>query len=161
MRLLSGRKAPQTDELRLLQEVLRGSALFEGLTDDMIAELVPACRVKAFSQEDISCHCPDASHDAFILTEGVVAVTRKHPDDEHVLDLATQGAVFNVGALMGAAHDYAHSRALGQVQVVALDGVMLQALFHRDPYMGYVVTRTLGQLLSNQMGKLLDHLLHP
>ena len=63
----------------------------------------------------IVCHCSDASHDSFLLIDGVLAVTRKMGDDVHVVNLEGTGAVFVVGPMMGLSQEGAAGlRALGR-----------------------------------------------
>lgn len=148
-------------ERDLLLNIVRESGLLRELSGQQIRNLAPACRFETFNTGEITCHCPDASHDAFILVKGMVAVTRKHKEDEHVVELAMKGAVVNVCILMGSEFCYIGARAVGEAQVVALDSRMLLGIFDKDPRLGYLFMRSVGHMMSEQTAQHLDHLLHP
>lgn len=159
--LFKRKSEPSAEEQRLLLQHVRDIDILENLSQEQIRGLIPAFRFKVTRNEDVACHCPDATHDAFILLKGTVAVTRDHQEDRHVVDLATPGDVFNVGVLMGAKYDYVASRALAEVEVMALDTKMLVNIAKVDPQIGYKVLRSFGRLMSEQMARQLEHLLHP
>ena len=149
------------EEQDLLLKIVRETGLLRELSGQQVRSLAPACRFKTFNTGEIACHCPDANHDAFILVRGLVAVTRKHKEDEHVIELAMKGAVVNACILMGSEFCYVGARAVGEAQVVSMDSRMLLEIFDKDPQLGYLFMRSVGHLMSEQTAQHLDHLLHP
>ncbi|MBI4336216.1 MAG: Crp/Fnr family transcriptional regulator [Chloroflexi bacterium] len=145
-----------SDEGQNLQHALKEYTLFRDVRHRQLAGLVPAFRVKGFQDEEIVCHCPDATHDAFVLLKGVVAVTRKKDDAVHVLQLERSGAVFNIGPLVGRDREEAGVRALGNVEVLAIDNALLLRKLERDTRLGYGITRSLCRLALEQCERLME-----
>ncbi|MBI2867727.1 MAG: Crp/Fnr family transcriptional regulator [Chloroflexi bacterium] len=133
--------------------------VFTGLPEDRIPTLAATMAVKTFKEEEIVCHCPDATHDAFVVLKGVVALSRHRGDEEHVLDLSDLGAVFNVAALVGDEKEAGTARALGAVELLHIDSHKLHDLMERDPALGYPLVRNLCRLLLAQFNRQLERLL--
>lgn len=151
---LFGKKLGQEGEV--LAKVLRHHALFEDMDSTNLVALRPALRVKEFQDEEIVCHCPDATHDAFVLLEGVASVTRRQGDDVHVVDLSREGSVHNVGPLLGMEKEPGDVRALGKVRILAMDHQMLTEAFEREPQLGYQCVRLIARLVLEQVERELE-----
>ncbi|MBI4298940.1 MAG: cyclic nucleotide-binding domain-containing protein [Chloroflexi bacterium] len=153
------RRDPAMEEAQNLEALLHGFPLFEHLEPGQLAKLIPAVRFKGFKDEEIVCHCPDAFHDAFVLFNGVVAVSRKKGEILHVLHLEKPGAVFNIGPLVGLGQEEAGVRALGNVEIVALDTQMLKPMLERDPKLGFALACNLSRLALNQLQRQIERYL--
>lgn len=132
--------------------------LFSGLPEKKLPSLIPACRIKEFQDEEIVCHCPDASHDAFLVLDGKAAIILSRNGLTYILELAGFGGVFNVEKLVDAANDDQGGRALGRVKLLAMDAAMLKKLFKVDPTVGYPFIRNLANLLMAQYQREISHL---
>ncbi len=142
---------PETDfKLFLLAAVGLESGLMDGLTLERIAGLFPAWRVKTFNDEEIHCECPDASHEAFVLLSGRVATTFRSGAVDHVIELGAGGDVFNAGGLVDHVDCCTGARALGAVEIIAIDTQLLNSLFASDPETGYRVVKNLAKLVMQQ-----------
>ena len=154
IRLLEQRLGPE--EQLILESLLEKYAIFDGLAPGWVGKLVPAFQIKEFRDEEIVCHCPDASHDAFVLLKGTVAVTRKKGEAIHVLQLEGLGPVFNIGPLIGLEKDPAGVRALGSVELLGIDSIMLNRVMHLEWEIGFKLLRNLCRLVMIQNGRILD-----
>lgn len=160
MALPSSRHDARTSEdVVQLAEAIARYDLFAGLDEEKIPDLVPALSVKTFQDEEIECRCPTASHDAFLVLDGKVAITQAIGDVQHVLELAGFGVVFNAGGLVGLDSIGKGALALGKVKLIAIDTRKLGELADRDCEVGYTVVRNLTRLLVAQWDRQLDHLL--
>lgn len=144
-----------------LAEVIARYDLFSGLSQEKIPLLATALSVKTYQDEEVECRCPTASHDAFLVLEGKVAVTQAFGAVQHVLELAGFGVVFNAGGLVGLDSIGRGARALGKVKLIAIDTRKLGELANRDCEVGYTVLRNLTRLLVAQWDRQLAHLLAP
>lgn len=131
--------------------------LFAGLPWASIPGLVPAFRVEEFQDEEISCHCPDALHDGFLVLEGRVAITHRLRGLEHVLELAGFGTVFNLDAMLGLEESHRAARALGRVKLLVMDTQLLEREFDGHPEIGYRIIKSFAKLMVVQHDKVLEH----
>ena len=146
------------DNYQLTHELVKGHNLFAELTEEEIERVMPALRLKKFHNREITCHCPDAHHDAFLVVEGTVALSLSTDDGlQHVLELAGFGTMFNVGGLLGFVEPHKSARALGTVRLLALDTEMLGHVLEDDKHIGYSVLKTLMGLHVAQCDRQLDH----
>lgn len=148
-----------SEEEESLKVALQQHEPFQGLSPVELSRLIPAIRFKRFQDEEIVCRCPDASHDAFVLLKGVVALTRRKGDGVYVMQMEKSGAVFNIEALMGLSPEGAGVRALSGVEVLALDSAMVELMLEERPQLGYTFTRTLCRLALKQCHAQLDRYL--
>lgn len=148
-RLLPWGQAGSVDQ-GSLEFALKQYSLFEGLSPALLTKLSPVLQVKDFKDQEIVCHCPNAFHDAFLLLSGVVAVTRKIGDFLHTVQLEKTGAVFNVGPLVGSEKEQAGARALGSVQILAMDSSRLSQLLPGEAELGYKFIRNICRLALDQ-----------
>lgn len=153
-------KTKGQSERESLIAALRGNDLFGDLSENKIKKLVPAFRVKEFNGEQITCHCPDASHDSFVVVQGRVAVTRRKGEFEHTLELEDKGGIINVGLMTEGMSPYTGARALGQTTVLAIDTKKVASLAQEDPELGSILFKNVCSILSGQFEKQLDRLLN-
>lgn len=160
MRLLRlHRGLERTDEVVGLAKALKQRGLFEGLSDGQLQRLVPILRIKEFQDEEIVCHCPDATHDAFLLLEGRVSLSRKRGDALYPLEIEEPGALVNEARLVGLADNYFGARALGRATLLTIDSRDFQARVREDPGAGVILLRNLYRLSLLQREGMIDHLL--
>lgn len=153
---LQQKSTPDAQSLTLR---LRENRLFSELSEDQIKKLVPAFRVKQFKDEDIICHCPDATHDAFILLDGKVAVKLMLGDLQYVIELQGAGAVFNAPGLLHVHSPYSIATALGTAVLIALDSDQIHTIISKDAQIGSAIFKTASRLIVEQYEKQLEHLL--
>ena len=151
-------EVPSEDQQALISQISQYS-LFEGVKYEELGSLVPALRVKNFENEDIVCHCPDATHDALILLSGVVAMTKKMGAALHVIRLERTGSVFNIGPLVGLMPEPTGAKALEGVVIIAIDTKMVRQMLDMQPTMGYVLARNMCRLSLLQADQMLEHFL--
>jgi len=123
----------------------------DGLTSKQITSLFPAWRVKSFNDEEIRCECPDVPHEAFVLSCGRAATTFRSGSVEHVIELGDVGDVYNVGGLVDYEDCCVGARALGSVQIIAIDTRLLDILFASDTETGYRVLKNVANLVMQQL----------
>jgi CRP-like cAMP-binding protein len=114
-------------------------------------------RIKEFQDEEISCHCPDALHDGFLVLEGRVAITHQLRGLEHVLELGGFGTVFNLEGLVGIEKSHGAARALGRVRLLVMDTTLLMREFDSHPEVGYPLIKNFAKLLIVQHDKVFEH----
>lgn len=146
-------------DAQALISIVKGSDLFAELSADEIKKLTPALRVKEFKDEDIVCHCPDATHDAFILTEGKAVAKLMVGDLLHVMELQGKGAIFNAPGLLQVRSRYGSASALGKVVLIAVDSKQIQTLISKSPHTGVAILKTACRLTVEQYEKQLQRLL--
>ena len=139
-----------SEERAALRAVLESHTLFKGMDSGKLARLVPAVRFKQFDGDEIVCHCPDATHDGFLLLSGVVATTWKKAHLLYTVELEKPGTLFNLGPLFGRPRNPAGASALGNVEVLAFDSAMLLQHLHEDPEWGLELVRRLGAFAIDQ-----------
>jgi CRP-like cAMP-binding protein len=136
LRDLFRRRDPQlAHDMQALGRAIDRHELLSGIPRGVARRLIPWLRIKEFDDEAIECHCPDATHDAFLMLEGRAAVTFKVGDDEHVLEVQGEGGLFNIGALVGVEQRHLGARALGKARVLAVDCTRLRVLMADDPHL--------------------------
>ena len=133
--------------------------LFAGVPANKLGRLVPACRVKRYAGVPIKCACPDALHDAYIGLEGTTAITYELAGLEHVVELAGFGVVYNVGGLAGTEQSHRSARALGEVEVLAIDCELLHEVLDSDPSLSAPIFKNLSKLVIKQSDRHLEHVL--
>lgn len=147
----------QNGEVGRLACAITEHRLFAGLPWENIPELVPALRTKEFQDEEISCHCPDALHDGFLVLEGRVAITHRLRGLEHVLELAGFGTVFNLEGLLGIEESHRAARALGKIRLLVMDTELLKRQFGSHPEIGYPIIKNFAKLMVVQHDKVFEH----
>lgn len=153
------KQKPDSEDLSELRAAITEHQLFAGLSEGAIDRLVPACRIKYFTDEEVGCHCGDAHHEAYIVLGGTLALSESVKDLRHVVDLAREGAVVNLGALLGLVQPNTSAVAMGSAMVLAIDTRMLLAVMNDDPGIGYPVLMSLSRLLVAQANRALTNLL--
>ena len=132
-------------DLASLSRTVESHDLFQGLDLKDIERLVPACRVKVFENEEVGCHCGDAHHDAFLVTEGGL---------EHVVDLAGFSTALGLGGLLAFVQPHVSARPLGTAELLAIDTAMLNRIMERNTDIGFPVLRNLAKkLLVSQVDR--------
>lgn len=146
-------------EAQTLEATLQQYQLFQGVDAAQLARLTPIIMLKQFRDEEIVCHCPDVFHDAFVLVKGTVGVTREKEGFRHTVQLEKTGAVFNVGPLVGRDPEQAGVRALGVVEILAMDNRMLRQLIESDEKLGFRFIRSICRLVMDQYERQIERLL--
>ncbi len=146
-------------DVEALRQVLKSSQLFGSLEQEDMDSCVPYARVKTFEDEEITCECPDANHDAFVVINGAVALTFTIGSLTQTVNMIGLGTVFNTQHLLGLAQRYYGGRAVGRVVVIALDTAKLVALFESHTRLGYPVIKTLAALQLSQRDRELENFL--
>jgi signal-transduction protein with cAMP-binding, CBS, and nucleotidyltransferase domain len=149
----------QSEELTTLRRSLAEHDLFAGLDGAQLAALIPASRIKEFDDEEITCKCHDASHEAFVLLAGTVAISESDGTTERTVEMAGFGSVVNFAGLLGLVRPLSKARALGRVQALAVDTRLLAEAMERDARVGFVVTRNLAKLMVAQRDRQIAHLI--
>lgn len=150
-------KEPALEEAKKLYDVLAGYSIFNGLDKTQLQNMVPALRHKKFQDEEIVCHCPDAWHDAFLLLKGTVAVTHRHGDFLFVVHMGKTGDIFNIGPLVGLKGESPGVKALGTVEILAIDNTKLQKKLGAEPKLGYWFILNICRLAINQYEQQIEH----
>lgn len=125
----------------LIQNILRGSALFSAFDDEDIVRLAERMHVnhRVLAKGDVVIHAGsgDDSHRMYIVLEGAlkVGMPQESGERETVLNVLTRGAVFGELAMLDGGERSASVSALMPSQVASLHQSEFYALCERHPQM--------------------------
>ena len=137
-----------------LIKILQGADLFEGLTDQELAEVATICIEKRFSPGEIITKEGAQGSELFIITEGFVEILlgERPTTSARVVVSLGPGQIIGEMALVDQGPRSASVRATSQPTVVqAIQRADLEALCQKQTRIGYVIMRNLAADLSFKM----------
>ena len=134
-------------------EALRSCNLFEGLSQEELQEIATIGEEETYEAGELICVEQELADRLFIIGAGRVEV-RVHlhsslePDGEVSLEQVEPGSVFGWSSLVKQHRFTASVRALERSHVIAIKGADLNALFERNPHIGFVVMKQLAEVIA-------------
>jgi CRP-like cAMP-binding protein len=136
----SARLPPQRRSLALYAERLLASALFAGLSEQELLEVVHGLRLLVFEAGDVVVSEGEKSEGLFIVATGAVKVFVRSPTGRNVaVAELPEGQFFGEIASLSGRPRSATVTAAARTELLVLDGPALQALTTRHPRIGRVI----------------------
>lgn len=134
-----------------IQDVLKGTVLFEGLSDEALAAIAGVTTRQAFESGDAIYELDDEANDVFVVETGRVQFFFGAGNrDETSGSIVTAGQAFAWAAMLeGRPRRVALARCLETSTVLAIDGNALLEIFAGDTAAGYHVMSRLTGLITN------------
>ena len=134
-------------------DVLAQARFFSGLTPPQLERVAALGRARAFPRDTRIYTVGDAVDDFFVLADGMVRFTLGlGKRDTAAGDIIRRGDVFGWAPLVeGHTRRIATAYCLTACEVIALDGVRLNALMTGDPGLGFAIMRKLAVLLTSEL----------
>jgi signal transduction histidine kinase len=131
--------------------LLRTAALFEGLSDETLADLARDCERVAFGPGELLMSEGSVGESLYALLEGDVEITKRSGNGEVPLATLGEGEVVGEMAVLEHRPRNASARALGPVDAVRVPGDALLELIESAPSAALALLRTgLGRLRSTE-----------
>lgn len=137
-----------------LIQILRSADLFEGLTDQELAEVARICIEKRFARGELITQEGAQGNELFIIAEGFVEISlgERPATSARVVVSLGPGQIIGEMALVDQGPRSATVRATSQPTVVqAIQREDLEALCQEQTRIGYVIMRNLAADLSFKM----------
>lgn len=130
--------------------------LFAGLSQEELAEIAAIVRRETYEAGDLICAERERAEQLYILCEGRVHVDIRlrsslEPDGEMKLEGVEPGCVFGWSSLVKQRRFTASARALEGVTLLVIDADELNALFDRNPHIGFVVMKQLAEVIAGRL----------
>ena len=125
--------------------LLRTAALFEGLSDETLADLARDCERVAFGPGELLMSEGSVGESLYALLEGDVEITKRSGNGEVPLATLGEGEVVGEMAVLEHRPRNASARALGSVDAVRVPGDALLELIESAPS---AALRTLSMMFS-------------
>lgn len=137
-------------------EDLRCCELFPGLSDDELARVAAIARREAYAAGDQICAERELADRLFILETGRVQVHIQlrpalEPGGDAVIEEVEPGRIFGWSSLVKQRRFTASARALEPVTTLIIEGRDLEALFDRDPHLGFAVMKQLAEVIASRL----------
>lgn len=136
-----------------LTEILKSTELFSGLSDEEIASLAAISRQDHYASGTIIFEEGGVGDDLFILPEGRVSIEIKIVQDTVTEQIyqARDNEVFGELALIDGHRRSARTRAMEDLNVVAMGSIALRTLMDSNHHMGYVIMGNLARIVSRKL----------
>lgn len=137
-------------------EDLCSCELFAGLSDEELAAIAALAREETYQLGEEICTERGLADRLFILQSGRVQVhihlrSSLQPDEEVTIEEMQPGRIFGWSSLVQQRRFTASARALEPVRVIAIDSAELNALFGRNPHIGFVVMKQLAEVIASRL----------
>lgn len=137
-------------------EILKRSEVFLGLDDSDLQKVVdlPSCREEFHQAQEVILKKWEEAKDFYVLAEGQVNLvvdlpgSPAEPPRQVIARIITRGGTFGWSALVSP-----HVRTMAAIckepsRLVAIAGAELNALFDKEPYLGYQVMKGLVRVIG-------------
>ncbi len=137
-------------------EALRDCELFYELSDDALAQIAPLVREETYQAGDLICAEQELADRLFILQTGRVQVhirlrSTLEPGGETTIEEVKPGRIFGWSSLVKQQRFTASATALEPVTLLTLKADDLNALFDREPHIGFVVMKQLAEVIASRL----------
>ncbi len=153
-----------------IKEVLRGSELFGGLTDDELDKITRLCSERVYDAGVTIFKEGDVANELYIIEEGrVVLEATLHIGSgvgrQGAMDVITKEQVFGLTPICNAEicvtqTSTASARCIEKTKVLALNGGELCSLFEENAYAGYKVMQKLASIWRSRFQRVGDMMAH-
>lgn len=140
----SAQKAPDT----VSAEKVTKAALFQGLNDSEIKQVLSVGQVRVCNPGDIVFKEGDEAVHIYVVEEGKLDI--RTPQKQTVYT-ASAGDILGWSALMLPYMRTASAVALEKSRVVIIDQAKLQEFCERNPSIGYKITRNTGRMIAARL----------
>ena len=136
-----------------IKEVLAKSALFKGLSDAELDQVLPLCHKKSYAAGFSIISEGDAAKDLYIIAEGKVIVEMNlsvYPGmvQEALIETVPSEEPFGWSAVVGSRVYTMTARCAEATKVIAIDGEQLLSLFNGSPAIGFKVMEGLVEVVD-------------
>lgn len=137
-------------------EMLCPCGLFEGLSQDELQEIAALAMEETYQAGELICVERELAERLFIICTGRVELrihllSSLEPDAEVALEEVEPGSVFGWSSLVKQRRFTASVKALETSRVIALEKDDLNALFDRNPHIGFVVMKQLAEVIASRL----------
>lgn len=137
-------------------EALHDCELFHELSDEALAQIAPLARQETYQAGDLICAEQELADRLFILQTGRVQVhIRLHsplePGGEATIEEVEPGRIFGWSSLVKQQRFTASATALEPVTLLTIKAGDLNALFDREPHIGFVVMKQLAEVIASRL----------
>ena len=137
----SSKKAPEVVSV----EKVSKTALFQGLNDSEIKQVLSVGQVRAYNPGDIVFKEGDEAVHIYVVEEGKLDI--RTPEKQTVYT-ASAGDILGWSALMLPYMRTASAVAVEKSRVVIIDQAKLQEFCEQNPSIGYKITRNTGRMIA-------------
>lgn len=137
-------------------EALVSCELFAGLCPAELEQIAAIANEESYQAGDLIFAEQEVAERLFVLWEGRVQVhvqlrSPLEPDGEATIEEVEPGRVFGWSSMVKQRRFTASARALEQVRVLVIEASELNALFDRDPHIGFVVMKQLAEVIASRL----------
>jgi len=137
-------------------EALRPCELFGGLSDEELAQIAALAGAETYQIGEEICVEHELAERLFILQSGRVQLqihlrSSWQADSEAAIEEVEPGRIFGWSSMVQQRRFTASARALEPVTVIALDPAELDALFNREPHIGFLVMKQLAEVVASRL----------
>lgn len=147
LRPYSREVAPKASDIDSVEKVSK-TALFQGLSDNEIKEVLSIGQVRVYNPGDIVFKEGDEAAHIYVVEEGKLDI--RTPEKRTVYNAAA-GDILGWSALMLPYMRTASAVAVEKSRVVIIDQTKLQEFCERNPSVGYKITRNTGRMIAARM----------
>lgn len=133
-------------------EDLRGVALFEGLTDPMLEQLVPMVKAEFYGERQMVYEAGSAADRFYSLKRGKVLLEAElAPEFIISVGAIKPGYSFGWSALLPSASHTSYAVCTELSEILAFPGSEFMALLDHDHTMGYLCMQKATRILENRL----------
>ena len=134
-------------------EVLRGTEVFNGLTDDELGMVLDLCEVESHPAGAVISRQGDPIDRLYVVAEGLVQFhIQVGPNRFWGVDSSIEGACFGWATLLGPPYIWAsEARCTEPTTLLAVQGSGLRALCQSYPRIGFVVMLGIGRVVTRRL----------
>ena len=143
-------------ELGSIKEILEHSDLFQGLSDDQLAKVLPLCQEEVYEAGVVTSPEGTVCRIMYVIQSGKVAVEvtvriGRGAEGSATIDVITQGNCFGFPGLIDPNILSTRARTLERTKVIALNAAELKRLLEDNPEMGCKVMSNLAKVVCSRL----------
>jgi predicted RND superfamily exporter protein len=148
--------------LKMNPELVRGAALFEGLSNWEMRKVVLLGQLESVPAGRLIIRKGDTGEDMYLVITGRMRAFDLYPDGrEKTLSPLEPGDVFGEVALVSRETRSAYVVAVEDTEILRLDFAALERIRRRFPYTGAKLFRNLAKILAGRLRRATDALVEP
>jgi CRP-like cAMP-binding protein len=136
-------------------DMLRQTALVEGLSNEELAAIAPVCQERQFGQGEEIFGEASKGTELYIVCRGRVSLEVALPNrpgrGAERLATATAGMVFGEMSLVDRSPRSARARTLEETLVIEISSADLHKVMEENPRIGYVIMGNLATVLASRL----------
>jgi len=135
---------------------LRDCELFSELTEEELQEILPLCHVEHYPMNTLVFHEGDEANTLYVLQAGQVRLEYEicpQPDycQDATILLDKAGDVMGWSSLVKPRRLTAYGYCVTDVQVLAIDSQVLNALMEQNAHVGFVIVKALASMINRRL----------